>query len=305
MPFEISGVADAVYLVEVYHFLCGDLVARFNRSAHGADLAVFYIGDGEVCAGDAGLVKLIAAKQVVKAVYHTVVDAGVGVGCTEVDGVFGLVADIGTGLLCDLDYLVGGDDILGVVEVNKSDCAHVGAYGNHARGELDCNVLMTGVVFDIPDLFLVAYQNAGAFLCADRVVDVKQQLNALLCRACFAEQNGGHVAFAHSAADHRVNGLKVAAALPAECDHCGNGNTLFVCAAFLHRSVGVSAVAVGADAAEIVIARCGVGVAVVAEGVGKAVAALIYAACRMLAVFADIGDLVIAVGVVLTSCHKG
>ena len=42
-----------------------------------------------------------------------------------------------------------------------------------------------------------------------------------------------------------------------------------------------------------------------AEGVGKAVAAFVYAAGCVLAVLAYIGDLVVAVRVVLASCHKG
>ncbi len=305
VPLEIAGVADTVDLVEVDHILCAEILGRFDSGSHGDDLAVLDIGDGKVGAYGVCGGELLAACEVVKAVYHAGIDAGVGVGGTEVDGVLGLIADIGSGLLCDLDDLIRCDDILGVVKVDKADSAHVRADGDHVGGELDRNVLVAGVVFDIPDFLLVADENARALLGTDSVVNVHQQLNALFSGACFAEENSGHVTFAHAAADHRVKRLEVAVALPAERDHCGNGNALLVRAALLHRGVCVRSVAVGAHAAEIIVGNGGVGVAIVAEGVGKAVAAFVYAACGMLAVLAYISDLVVAVGVVLASRHEG
>ena len=160
MPFEVRGVADAVYLVEVDHILCAELLCRLDGGGHGDDLAVFYVGDGKIIARCVCGGELLAADKVVKAVHHAGVDAGVGVGCAKVDGVGGLVADIGSRLLCDLDDLIRGDDIVGIVKVDKADSAHVGADGYHVGGELDCNVLVAGVVFNIPDFLLVADENA-------------------------------------------------------------------------------------------------------------------------------------------------
>lgn len=270
------------------------------------DLAVLDVGDGEVLS----LEGIGGVGAVVQEVVHAADEPGVGrpgriaaVGLVDVDGVGLGIADEGLRLLCDLNELIGSDDVLRIVQADQADRTHVWVDGDHAGGELDGDVLGAGVVLNVPDLVLVADQHAGALLSADGVVDVQQQIHALLGSGGLAEQDRGHVALAHAAADHGI-GLSDGA-VGVQRNHGGDGDTLFIRAALLHGGVGVGTVAVGADAGGVVVGDGGVGVAVVGEGVGKAVAALVDAAGGVLAVLADVGNLVIAVGIVLASRHEG
>ena len=63
--------------------------------------------------------------------------------------------------------------------------------------------------------------------------------------------------------------------------------------------------AVGAHAGGVVIGGGGVGVAVMGEGVGKSVAALVHTPGLVLAVLIHIGNFIVAVGEVLTSRQEG
>ena len=63
--------------------------------------------------------------------------------------------------------------------------------------------------------------------------------------------------------------------------------------------------AIRAHTGGVVIGGSSVGVAVMGEGVGEAVAALVYAAGGIFAVLVNMGNLVVAVAIVLTSRHEG
>ena len=307
MPLQVTCVANAFYLVEIHHILNADLAQLvLNVGVQSGDLAVLYIGNGVVlrCQGSR---RLGAAVQEVVDAAHQPSAGGAGcivaVGFKNINGVLVLVTHKGARLLGHGDQVCGGNDILRVVQIHQADGAHIGVNSDHVGAELYGGVGVAGEVLHIPDFVLIGNEYAGFFLGTHGVIDVQQQLHALLGCGGLAEEDGGHVALAHTAADHGINAGDLF--VGPQRHHCGNGHALFVGANLLHGGMGMGLPAIGAHAGGDVIGGGGVGVAVMGEGVGESVAALVHTPGLVLAVLIHIGNFIVAVGVVLTSRQEG
>ena len=153
---------------------------------------------------------------------------------------------------------------------------------------------MARQVLDEPRLILVANENAGTTGCTGVFIDGCQQGDAFAGRACLAEQDRGDFGLLDAVVHIGVNrkGSVLAVQRLGGRDH----DALLVGASLLIRRVVVGAVAVRADARGIVVTARGVAVAVVGEGVGEAVAAIVDLACLVIPGCADIEQLVVVVG---------
>ena len=159
---------------------------------------------------------------------------------------------------------------------------------------------MSRGVLHVPSLGIVGDQDAGAAAAARFIVDAQQQLHRFLGACGLTEQNGGDFGLLDTqilVGIHLVQRVGAADGLGG-----AHGHAHLIGAARLVGGVGVGAAAVRALAADrvaVVIAEGGVGVAVLGEGVGEAVAAVVHLARDVLSGRADVEQLVVAVGDVL------
>ncbi len=183
----VAGLADAAELVEVEHVILGQLAVGGDVGVHGDDPAVLDVGDGElgVVLVQVVLGVVIIVVQELQTVHHTGrahpgrrLGAQIGVGGPEVDDVLLLVAHEGTGGLGRGDEALGGDDVL-IVQIHLTDDGQVGLQEDDVVIQADGHILMAGAVLDVPDLVLVADEDAGVRISAVLVIDAGQQLHAL------------------------------------------------------------------------------------------------------------------------------
>ena len=159
---------------------------------------------------------------------------------------------------------------------------------------------MAGDVFNVPGFVLVSDEQAGAAAATRFVVDAQKQFHAFFGGGRLAQHDGDDLGFLDAGVGKgidRFHGLRAADGFRGADSHAH-----LVGAGRLIGGVLVGAAAVRADvvhAVAVVIAESGVAVAVVGEGVSKAVAALIDLAFGVGACGADEEKLVVAVGDVL------
>ena len=306
VDFQVIGAADAGDVIISDHVLDREGVIGGDIGIQGHDVALgVHVGDGIISGDDfflglgEGGVKELQRRGI------TAIGGLIGqIRGDIIDGVGGFVAHEGAGFLGGGDQLVGGDDVL-VVQVDQADGALIRHGEGHGFRQFQGDILGAGGVFDVPGLGVVGDKDARAALAAHGVIDVQQKIDGFLGGGAFAQKHGGDFGFLDAGLlAERIHGLDGLAGA-AEGLGGGDGQAHFVGAAGLIGRVGMLAAAVGAEAGEVIIAESGVGVAVLGEGVGEAVAALIHFACLVLAGGRHIEHLVVAVGDVLRAGEHG
>ena len=294
MGLDVVGLADGLDLEEVEGVLHGELLGQLDVGVERDDLAVLVdVAHHIVVFGVVVLGESVNAVQIVQAGRHTGIELVV-VGGVQVDDVSSCIAHEGASLLCHGDDVGGSNDVIGVVEVDLADGGHIGLHEDHAGRKLEGNVGVARHVLHKPGLILVGDEHAGTAGCTRVLVDGGQQFNAFAGGGSFAQHDSGDLGL-FNAVVHI--GVYVQGSLVA-VQRLGSGNhdALLVGASLLIGGVLVGVVAVGTDALGIVVAAGGVAVAVVGEGVGEAVAAVVHFASGVVAGGADVEQLVVIVG---------
>ena len=306
MDLEVAGGADAGDVVVAHDIRHGEGAVDGDVGVEGNDIALgVHVGDGVVGGSDllGGLGK--GGVEVAEGAHVAAVGLLVGqVGGDVVDGVGGFVAHVGAGFLRHGDQVGGGHDIL-VVQVDQADGALVGHREGHGLAQLQGDVLRASHVLDVPGLVVVSDEDAGAALGAHGVVDAGQQVHGLLGGGALAQQHGGDLSFLD--AGLLVEGVNRLHSLAAAGEGLGgrDAQAHLIGTARLVGGVGMGAAAVRAEAGEVVIGEGGVAVAVLGEGVGEAVAALVDVASLMQARGRNVEHLVVAVGDILAAGEHG
>ena len=292
---HIARLADGLGLKEVDGVLHRELLGQLDVGVDRDDGTVLAdVADGKIGLAVVVLRKGIGAVQVVQAGGHAVRCDVAVVGGIQVDDVGSGVAHKGTGLLGHGDQVGGGHHVVGVIQIDLSHGGDVGLHENHAGGELQGKVGVARQVLHKPGLVLVGNEHAGAAGCTGVVVDGGQQGNTLAGRGSFAQQHRGDLSFLNAVvhigvyAQHGIGAVERLGG--------GDHDAFFIGAGLLIGGVLVGAAAVRADAQTVVVPAGSVAVAVVGEGVGKAIAALVHFACGVLPGGADVEQLVVIVG---------
>ena len=304
--FEVAGGADSGDVIVLHEVVHGVGVIEHDGGVHRHDVALgVHVGDRVV--GYGGLVLGRFGVKEPERVHHAASGALVGVvGGHIVDGVGFLVAHVGAGLFRHGDDVLGGDDVFRVVQIDQADDGHVRLGEGHRGRQLQRHILGAGGVFNIPGFLVVGDENTGAARAARRVVDAQKQLDRFLRRGRFAEQHGGDFGFLDAGVQIGIGLADRACA--ADGFGGAHGHAHLVGAARLIGRVGVGSAAVRAlviDRRAVVIAEGGVAVAVLFEGVGKAIAAGVFLSGRVLSGGTYVKELVVAVGNILgTGEHR-
>ena len=295
MSLHIARLADGLGLKEVDGILHRELLGQLDVGVDRDDGTVLAdVADGKVGLTVVVFCKGVGAVQVVQASCHAVRCDVAVVGGIQIDDIGSGVAHKGTGLLGHGDQIGRGHHMVGVIQIDLAHSGDVGLHEDHAGGELQGKVGVARQVLHEPGLVLVGNEHAGAAGCTGVVVDGGQQGNTLAGRGSFAQQHRGDLSFLNAVvhigvyAQHGVGAVERLGGR----DH----DALLVGASLLIGGVLVGAVAVRADAQTVVVPAGGVAVAVVGEGVGKAVAALVHLARGVLPGGADVEQLVVIVG---------
>ena len=295
MSLHIARLADGLGLKEVDGILHRELLGQLDVGVDRDDGTVLAdVADSKVGLAVVVLRKGVGAVQVVQAGCHAVRCDVAVVGGIQIDDIGSSVAHKGTGLLGHGDQVGRGHHMVGVIQIDLAHSGDVGLHENHAGGELQGKVGVARQVLHEPGLVLVGNEHAGAAGCTGVVVDGGQQGNTLAGRGSFAQQHRGDLGFLNAVvhigvyAQHGVGAVERLGGR----DH----DAILVGAGLLIGGVLVGAVAVRADTQTVVVPAGGVAVAVVGEGVGKAVAALVHLARGVLPGGADVEQLVVIVG---------
>ena len=295
MSLHIARLADGLGLKEVDGILHRELLGQLDVGVDRDDGTVLAdVADSKVSLAVVVLRKGVGAVQVVQAGCHAVRCDVAVVGGIQIDDIGSGVAHKGTGFLGHGDQVGRGHHMVGVIQIDLAHSGDVGLHEDHAGGELQGKVGVARQVLHEPGLVLVGNEHAGAAGCTGVVVDGGQQGNTLAGRGSFAQQHRGDLGFLNAVvhigvyAQHGVGAVERLGGR----DH----DALLVGASLLIGGVLVGAVAVRADTQTVVVPAGGVAVAVVGEGVSKAVAALVHLARGVLPGGADVEQLVVIVG---------